>query len=61
MPTVSKVLDRAASDPVVIRKLKGNSGRFKIKADGKEVGVSYERLPSGYFIFTPDVPESTKL
>ena len=61
MPTLSKVLDRAISDPAFMRKLKGNSGRFKIKARGKEVVVAYEKSPAGYFTFTPDVPEDTKV
>jgi hypothetical protein len=61
MPTVSKILDRVVSDPVVIRRLKGKSGRFKIRANGKEVGVAYEKSDAGYFTFTPDVPEETKL
>ena len=61
MPIISKVLDRIVADPVVIRRLKAKSGRFNIKANGKKVGVSYERSDAGYYTFTPDVPEETKV
>lgn len=61
MPTLSKVLDRVISDPAIMRKLKGKSGSFKIRARGKEIGVSYEKSDAGYFTFTPDVPEDTKV
>ena len=58
---LAKVLDKIVASPVLVRKLKGQSGIFRIKdANGQTVEVNFERTQAGYINFVCD-DETLKL
>lgn len=56
--TLSRVLDRIASTPSFVRKLKGD-GSLKIREAGETFVVGYKRFSNGTIEFDAPVSEAT--